>query len=195
MLLRFLLQLDASTIHFCSYRPLRRENGLPQACALVRNDRIGDGAGSPEGGVWIGRILRGRPQVTPTVLFENGRKLRAAEGVGPYYFVSSKTWRFHLIRHPACGRRRMPPSPQGEGFDEDAIAYFCIHMYTKYNYNPNHSPDQIQTQNHPHTHIHPHPHSQKESGAGLLKVLKTRSCPLLLRLAPRSFDSASLRSG
>ena len=22
----------------------------------------------------------------------------------------------HLFRHPACGRRRMPPSPQGEGF-------------------------------------------------------------------------------
>ena len=40
---------------------------------------------------------------------------------------------------------------------------------------PRHSPAQIQiqTQKHPHTHKHIHPHSQKESGAGLLKVLKT----------------------
>ena len=138
---------------------------------------------------------RGVVRIRPGMEMLSVRAARAAGGVGPYDFVSSKTWRFHLIRHPACGRRRMPPSHQGEGFDEDAIAYFCIHMYTKYNYNHNHNPDQIQTQNHPHTHIHPHPHSQTESAAGLLKVLKTGSCPLLLRLAPRSFDSASLRSG
>ena len=44
------------------------------------------------------------------------RAARATGGVGPYDSISSETWRFHLIRHPACGRRRMPPSPQGEGF-------------------------------------------------------------------------------
>ncbi len=99
---------------------------------------------------------------------------RAAEGVGPYYFVSSKTWRFHLIRHPACGRRRMPPSPQGEGFDEDAIAYFCIHMYTKYNYNhnPNHNPTTTQPQprpdpdSEPSSHSHTPPSSQPDRKRG-----------------------------
>ena len=51
-------------------------------------------------------------------------------------------------------------------------------MYTKYKYNPNAaqtqpSPDQIQSRKHREIHIQTHSHSQKESGAGLLKVLKT----------------------
>ena len=80
MRLRFLLQSDTSVYHFWSYRPLRRENVLPQACALVRNDRVGDGAGSPECGVWIGCVLRGRFVKRPYIRFSKLRMRRSSSG-------------------------------------------------------------------------------------------------------------------
>ena len=45
--------------------------------------------------------------------------------------VSPMDRNFHLIRHPACGERRMPPSPQGEGFSAVRIRrgmdFFLVH--------------------------------------------------------------------
>ena len=76
--------------------------------------------------------------------------------------------------HPPLARS---PFPRGGRFWCGGCK--CIHLYTnvyqiQLQLQPRHSPAQIQiqTQIHPQIHIHIHPHSQKESGAGLLKVLK-----------------------
>ena len=50
-----------------------------------------------------------------------GEGVAAGDGRGvvpdrSFFRRTRKRNKYHLFRHPACGRRRMPPSPQGEGF-------------------------------------------------------------------------------
>ena len=114
---------------------IHRERIATPSCATVRNDRFGDGAGSPGCGVWIGCVLRGRFVKRPYIRFSKLRMRRSLNGFQVRHARAVEDASPYGGGRVRCG---------GNGAAE--CNCICLHTKYKYNYNRNTNPDTDHTQ-------------------------------------------------